>query len=286
MGVRIVSEPVGLTRPRDLPGNLDRFVHLVWSQGNGDFAARPFGVAWLVSLLCAVLASLGLLFVLAVALRTALRGRSSPVLAYTLYWGLVLCFLSASFVFSTGGQRRGWYLIVLVYAAPAVLPIVVSLGGSRRSEHLRTGLAAAAGFLIVVNAVSLARGEFRFGGPGPLAANEPRIARLARSQGISVAYADYWSGSSLSWGSQLKLHVYPVRTCGLDSTSGLCPMLLNVVTSWYTPRPGAKTMLITQAGSAYVPEKPDPRFGPPLRRYTVGPFSVYVFGYDLASRFG
>jgi hypothetical protein len=70
--------------------------------------------------------------------------------------------------------------------------------------------------------------------------------------------------------------------------SGLCPFYISI-SSWYTPRPGVHTYLLTDArgalpgGDIVVPPS---EFGKPIAKATYGPFGVFVYRYDLASRLG
>jgi hypothetical protein len=75
--------------------------------------------------------------------------------------------------------------------------------------------------------------------------------------------------------------VYPVSVC--DQGAHLCPFDLHYISSWYTPRPGVGSFLLTDRRLRLVPA-PTPDLGPPVAVYRVGQLTMYVYRYDLAER--
>jgi hypothetical protein len=276
-GFHIVKLSLSLADVDTIPGNAYRWLQLVWVQGNGDFQSREFGLWWVIGILCAAMTLGGLVAALALAVLAGRRRLETARDVYLLYWGLVIVFLAGAYVFSSAGEMgRGWYQIVLIYAAPAVLPIVV------HTRTRRLVVAGCAAVLIAANTVSIARGEF--GIRGPVVGVEARVAQIAVWNSVTVAYADYWSSYSLSWGAHMRVDVYPVTECQSNGKRALCPFILNAVDAWYRPRSHVRSMLISQKGSLYVPHLPPPSLGRPMRTYRMGDYTVSVFDYDLASR--
>ena len=76
--------------------------------------------------------------------------------------------------------------------------------------------------------------------------------------------------------------MYPVSVC--DQGAHLCPFDLHVISSWYTPRPSTRSFLLTDPRLPLVPA-PTPGLGRPSAVYRVGRLTMYVYPYDIASRF-
>jgi hypothetical protein len=111
------------------------------------------------------------------------------------------------------------------------------------------------------------------------------LIRLAEEQGLKHGYAGYWDASPITWQAKGAIQVYPVKTCPAGRAR-ICPYHLHQISSWYRPRPRTRTFLVsdpTQPGSRI--EAPRGLGAPALVRF-IGPVTVYVYGYDIASRFG
>jgi hypothetical protein len=73
-----------------------------------------------------------------------------------------------------------------------------------------------------------------------------------------------------------------------------------MVSSWYTPRPGARSMLVVDTPASTLAARgspqgrhaeqpgillaPDPALGKPLAARRLGRIEAYVYSYDIASR--
>jgi hypothetical protein len=63
------------------------------------------------------------------------------------------------------------------------------------------------------------------------------------------------------------------------------PTELHLITSWYRPRPGAKTFLLSDPAYPATPSAPTPDLGPPIAIHQIGRVTMYVYPYDIAARF-
>jgi hypothetical protein len=131
--------------------------------------------------------------------------------------------------------------------------------------------------------VALAQGRHEYGIPA-IAADLPRIEAIARRFDVRYAYAGYWFSNSVTWQSSLALHVAPVADCEHDGQRGLCPYVWGVVTSWYRPKRGARSLLLEAHDDVFVRGLPE-ALGPPVRTFTLASATLYLFDYDIASRF-
>jgi len=68
----------------------------------------------------------------------------------------------------------------------------------------------------------------------------------------------------------------------------LCYPQLGMISSWYRPRPGIRSLLIVDSlGTSFNGIlAADPALGAPVARRRIGPLSVLVYPYDIASRIG
>ena len=119
--------------------------------------------------------------------------------------------------------------------------------------------------------------------PGPHAARA--LVRFADRERVSFGYAGYWEAASFTWQSKLKVNVYPVYECRRPAALTLCPFYFHRISTWYSPRPATRSFLIVDPAQPFVTGPADPAFGRPEKVYPAGPLKVYVYGYDIASRF-
>jgi hypothetical protein len=58
---------------------------------------------------------------------------------------------------------------------------------------------------------------------------------------------------------------------------------LHYISSWYTPRSGIRSFLLTDPALALV-SAPTPDLGTPSAVYHVGGITMYVYPYDVATK--
>ena len=63
----------------------------------------------------------------------------------------------------------------------------------------------------------------------------------------------------------------------------LCRFDLHVISSWYTPRRGIGSFLLTDPSLSNV-SAPTPDLGPPTALYHIGRVTMYTYPYDLANK--
>ncbi len=208
------------------------------------------------------------------------RATATPRLAYVTFWTSSLLLQSAVFIgtsvpkLKTGSIR---YALAGYIAIMALMPLL-----TRRGWVWRIGLSAAVCVFALSAIFQLARQPYDPYGhfPGPPQAQA--VLRFARAHDVDYGYAGYLDAPDLTWLTRFHLQIYPVHAgCGPE---GLCPSNARINT-WYLPRPGTRSMLIADPAAPGLPSIP-PSFGHPLAMAHVGPMTLAVYGFDIASRLG
>jgi hypothetical protein len=210
-------------------------------------------------------------------------------IALTVYWIASAVLLSISFVFTSAvvdvyGMR---YVVTVAYA-------VVILAAVAAAPHVwARNLAALGSYVIVCSAsISLVRHDLEVSTAVlPQPTDATALARWADAKHLRYGYASYWDAAPLTWWTQSRPAVYPTLGCGTDLDT-LCAYD-NRVTSWYTPRPHTRTFVIvdnrflsSDVGAALDVAGPPKAFGRPASIAHVNDLTIYVYPYDVASRFG
>jgi hypothetical protein len=181
----------------------------------------------------------------------------------------------------------GRYLLAGYAAIAALLPLAG--GGGRGRAALTAGVCAVA----LIASYQLIRAPFTvvsspevavsFPGPGTAG----KLTAFARAEHVSVGYGGYWDAEQLTWGTDFAVPVRPVRVCG-PRVHTLCYPQLGMISSWYRPRAGIRSLLIVDSlGTSFNGIlAPDPGLGPPVAERRIGPIDVLVYPYDIASRIG
>jgi hypothetical protein len=202
------------------------------------------------------------------------------------FWCSSAILLSLAFVFSTApiDIHADRYLVGLLYAAAAVVPAAAALAPAGRGRAAAVVLVGTCVFALGA-IVSIARGistegtEFHT----PVSAGvADQIARIAGREHLTVGYAGYWDAAPVTWATNFRVHVYPVAVC--DQNAHLCRFDLHYISSWYSPRPGTGSFLLTDNRSNQSVTVPTRDLGRPTAVYRVGPIKMYTYSYDLAAR--
>jgi hypothetical protein len=128
------------------------------------------------------------------------------------------------------------YLVGLIYAAAALVPLLGAPGTLRR-----LAISAGASVFAFTGLLSLLQGTVTANtGNFPSAGASAQVARIARREHLTVGYAGYWDAAPITWATHLAVKVYPVQQCGAQ----LCQFNIHYISSWYVPRPGLRTFLI------------------------------------------
>jgi len=254
--------------------------------GNGDFFDRNLNFTAGLAATCAVL-SIGAVALLPRvgwhAVRRTWTGTvtDSPArVAWLSFWCASAVLLTGAFLVSgyPGDLASYRYLVGLIYAAAAVIPVVAS-------GHPAARLAAVVGTCVFALAGVISMGQRTATRPprqGPEPRLVPAVQRIAARQHLQLGYAAYWDAAPITWGTHYRVRVYPVSVC--DQGQHLCPFDLHVISSWYDPRPGVRSFLLADRRTGLVPAPP-PGLGRPTAVYRLGPATMYVYPYDLAQRF-
>jgi hypothetical protein len=243
----------------------------------------------------AALALIALLLVLdqvrrIVGKRSVRDGMADGQLVYVTFWITSLVGTSAVFVLTDAPKDAlsGRYLLAAYAATAALLPLV-----AMRSLRMRPIVTVGVCLFALIAAYQLISRPFvvitspsasvRLPGPGTATA----LASFARQEGVTYAYGGYWDAEELTWGTNFRVLVRPVRVCPSRSRPhALCYPQLGMISSWYAPRRGVRSLLVVDSlGTSYngVLAR-DPALGMPLAARRLGYIEVYVYPYDIASR--
>lgn len=276
-------------------GKLGANFRLWWQSvavlGNGDYFGRELTFTSGLAIVCAVLSIGAVVLIprigwgeLRARRRDALPVRATPRvpgrLAFMVFWCSSGVLLTASFLLSAVPVdiHADRYLVGLLYAAAAVIPVAAA----RRTVTQVLALVATC-VIALAGIVSLAQGVATrnpSGFPPPRLAT--RVAAIAAAHHLGVGYAGYWDAAPITWASDFRAKVYPVSVC--DQGAHLCPFDLHLISSWYTPRAGSGSFLLADRRLSLVPA-PTPDLGRPSAVYRIGQLTMYVYPYDIASRF-
>jgi hypothetical protein len=225
-----------------------------------------------------------------IAGRMSIRERmTDSALAYVAFWSGSLVSTSLVFVLTDAPKDAlsGRYLLAGYAAIAALLPLVAT-----RSSRTRPIVTAGVCVFALIAAYQAIRRPFnvitspeqsiRF--PGPSTAGE--LAQFARHEHVTHGYGGYWDAEELTWGTNFRVLIRPVRVCSGADSYPLCYPQLGMISSWYTPRPKTRSLLVVDSlGTSYdgVLGR-DPALGKPLSARRLGDIRVYVYPYDIASR--
>jgi hypothetical protein len=254
--------------------------------GNGDFFGRGLSFTSGLAVACGLL-SIGAVVLLPRmgwrelsirANRTATPAAAAR-LTFMVFWCSSAVLLSAAFILSATPVdiHADRYLVGLIYAAAAVIPAIAT-------GRLVTEAAVLAGTCIFAlsGVISMAQGTATRNTEGvPATRVVDQIARIAGEHHLQIGYAGYWNAAPITWATHFGVQVYPVSIC--DQGAHLCRFDLHFISSWYTPRPGIGSFLLTDPSLANVPA-PTPDLGRPTAVYHVGRITMRTYPYDLATK--
>lgn len=247
---------------------------------------RELGIA------CTVVLALGLLLLaragVLAAIRLCRRDSSESVLPgwvfHVAYWFVSAVLVAATFVFTTvvgsGVGNHESYFLTIVFSVAAAAPF-----GVARILAFRWAAPVAAGVFAVGSIVG-SQGKYNDAYRGPLASVAGQIVALARADHATNGFSGYWDASNLTWQERGAITVRPLETCGNPNPKGsdICPFFLMRTPAWYRVQPG-RSFLLVDPNNLYVTKLPD-NLGTPLHVYNLGPVTMYVYSYDIASRLG
>jgi hypothetical protein len=100
---------------------------------------------------------------------------------------------------------------------------------------------------------------------------------------VTAGYGGYGEASSLTWNTHGRVVVRPVMECqGVEGTT-ICPFYLVAPSSWYVPE-RRDTFLLVDSEEPWLSSLPS-GLGKPVASYAFGEMRMYIYPYDIASRF-
>jgi hypothetical protein len=253
--------------------------------GNGDFFGQILGFSSALELICALLCIVAVALIPRIAWRELVGARATrdkdeshqgTRMAWCVFWCSSAVLLSASFIFSSNpiDISSSRYLVGVIYAAAALVPLIAG-----RKALLRAAVTAGSTMFALSGLVSLVEDQEIGTATGNYQLYN-QVARIARREHLQVGYADYWDAAPIMWATRFGVRAYPVQDCGPN----VCRFYLHEMTSWYVPRPGVRTFLISNP-SQPISSAPLPILGKASAVYQIGRMTMYVYPYDIARRF-
>lgn len=253
---------------------------------NGNFFGRPVGLSSVAALAMAVL-TIGAFCLPFTMLRSTLgrngENQQAPRTVYLLFWTLVLLGTAAAYLLSpipsaVGQTITARYVVPIFYAMAAMAPVWAAGTGWRKI--------AVAGGTTVLCLLSIQGLWTTAESREPISQEAPQIAAFLQEEGLERGYGSYRLAHTFTYSVEMKYRAYPVFECRANSTD-LCPFPVNSRSSWYRPESGTRTFLITDSGAGFLSlsSPPSERFGEPLLNRRFGNLTVFVYDYDIASRF-
>jgi hypothetical protein len=169
------------------------------------------------------------------------------------------------------------YYATAIFAVAAVLPLQLANGRAARLLIL-----GGASILFTASLVGLSDGYINIS--AKLGRSVAMVTRIARADDAQVGYANWADASPLTWSTDNRVIVRPVVECASAEGTGLCPGFQAYVPAWYAPR-ARRTFLLVEANGVDLNSVPAD-LGRPLAVYAFESMRMYVYPYDIASRFG
>jgi len=290
VGFRIVPTlPIGLAPWSRVPANARLLVHSILALGNEEFPGAPSGVlspaGAVTVLLCLAAVAAALVFLPPLVRKHRDDDGGLPLVLYVLFWATTPAVVGAGFVFSTlpmGDVTSARYVVPVFFALAALAGLWAA-----RAGWPRMATAALATIFCLMSAFGIPR-LVRYSEAYPLAQEGPALLAYLQAKGLTRGYASYWDALGLSWQAGGKVGVSPVEECAPAGERALCPFNVNTLSTWYRPRPVARTFLVVGLPfmSQKISDPPPASLGSPLEVGHVGAFTVYTYAGDLAARLG
>jgi hypothetical protein len=169
------------------------------------------------------------------------------------------------------------YYETVVFSVAAVIPLLAS-----RVSPARWLIPVGAAIFFFAGVVGLTGNYLNIA--APLARSAPKIEQIARANHVLTGYSNWADASGLTWGLHSRVKIRPVVECPTQRGVSLCPGFQAYVPSWYAPRQ-RHTFLLFEANGVDLAAVPE-LLGKPLAVYSFESMRMYIYPYDIASRFG
>ena len=263
---------------------------------NGNFGSATITIRSVIELACALAVTAGVVFavrfargwVVVVARLGRHAPRSSPAeatrTAFLSFWTLGALVLGTAYVVTSVPTDvfTSRYVVTVGYGIAAVVTVALSARRWGRAAFVTGVCVLTTASILGITGNDLQASLVNF----PNQSLSGRLLELAGREHLEYGYAGYWDSAPLTWQTQTRVQVYPVEQCG--NGQSLCPFPYHKISSWYSPRAHTRTFLIVdsrQVGVANAPSGPVASLGQPEQVVTLGRLAVYIYGYDIASKF-
>lgn len=273
--------PISFLGSNAIFSKLESTIVALASLGGGEFFSHPAAGTSLLVFTIAALAIVGVLAVLGLVWRYAksLDQRNSKMTSpqdiYIAFWIGVLVLSLAAYLLTTVGIEGADRYLPGAYAGTAALLPVLARQRVLQRALLAGGVAL---FAILIATNHLIEGPLTGGGPSRSEAYQ--MLDFVRAEHADHGYALYEVAPVATWQTRAALKVYPAFVCN----GTLFPGGLSEINTWYRPKAGTRSFIITQSGTPLASNPP--ALGTPLGRASYGPYSVYVYGHDVAANLG
>ncbi len=287
-GIFAGSEPLSFANNEALSNNVRFWWESIAVLGNGSFFGETVDFKSVMALICAAM-SVGVILLIPRYTWRYIRDRRSreePVderrTAYMIFWSAGIVCLSIGFVLNstTFGLGTTRYLVGLVYAVAAILPLVARSSVAARAIVVGSVLVYLLNSVIALADSNLIKAPSTQG-PSPQVAAD--VAKVAQRMDATHGFALYWDASSITWRSNFKVVVAPIVGCENPKYPGsLCPGPYNYLEEWYYDRPDRTFVLTDSFGPDDVWKVPK-TLGPTIGTYHFGTVTMYVYDHNVVS---
>ncbi len=276
--------PLTFVAPTSLFSNLQITIISLAHLGGGSFFGEPLKGTKLLVFAVGLIALVAVLLVLRLAWRYAksLDDRRSAMPPsrdfYLAFWMLVVILSIASYVLTSlpVNEQTARYMPGVYAGTAALLP---ALAGRRAVQRaVLAGAVALFATLIAVN--HLIEGTPAGDAASPPPQTSSAMLHFVREHGAQHGYAAYEVAPVATAQTRAALKAYPVFPCGVS----LCPVPWAQISTWYTPQGNVPTFLITS--SMTPPSSPPASWGLPAALEHFGPYTVFIYGHDIAANLG
>lgn len=273
--------------------NISRNVKILWQTFalvvNGGFFGQKITFTTVIALMCAAL-SVGVAFLIPGYIWRHVRDRRSngealdeQLSAYTMFWAASIVCISLGFIFSSApifpaDFEDTAYLVGIVYAVAAILPLLARKGVAMRAIVVAGTLVFLLNSVIALHDNGILKTPQSDLGPSLQVAQD--VTRVAEGMHATHGYGVYWDAGAITWLANFKVLVAPVIGCPSRSTV-LCRGADGYLESWYNFEP-RRTFLLTD--SAYLQWKPPAGLGRALATYHFGTVTMYVYNYNITEK--
>ena len=169
------------------------------------------------------------------------------------------------------------YYANAIFAVGAVIPLLLS---TRSPARLLIPLGATLFF--IASFVALTHDYVNI--TESFSPSAKRIVKIAEANHLQTGYTNFGDASGVTWSTDNRVIMRPVEECPNPEGTNLCPGFQAYVPSWYVPQQ-RHTFLVVDSIGIEVRSLP-PGLGKPLAVYSAGTLTMYVYPYDIATRFG